>query len=342
MLPYDYINKCNEDPILPLDIQKSVNARDLILAHTAVKHPEAKTIVIDAIDRLILIKHPLINKILEIIAFSMHFNKVQPLYMFITDFKDFAEMQKRRGCEGFYNKLDNLIVIAKKNDDSQYLAGVILHEMVHTVSYFANYYRDEKCKSQAYKQFFHKTFRSECDISTEIKQRKEQYRTEMHQTLQNTRSLYRAENYIDLVRAITDYFKRQMRRVEERYRVALEIYQLITAGYESSEFQSEFVSFYLQQFISSLDYTLNARFPTELELRAVFKFDDMTHTMPKLSKDYLQKFFEFPATQFWKNVVYQIFKSEGILFLQKSRHTLGCIDNSTIYNTPREQRQYLR
>jgi len=94
--------ECTRNPVQPrLRPEDKVDLPSLLLSRTAVRHPEDAAVVKETFEKLIDLRNPLINRMLEITAFSMHHEK---MHIYITDYAEFSMLhRKAASCRGFYD-----------------------------------------------------------------------------------------------------------------------------------------------------------------------------------------------------------------------------------------------
>lgn len=124
--PLECLSKCKSDPVVKLDKNTSSNqVRELLLSRTAVAPGVPVENITKAIDELIELKYPLINRILEVAAYCC---KTGSLHIYFINDRQ-LESSGDKHTNGHYNKTSGLIVIAGHCDITQ----TLIHELTHAV-----------------------------------------------------------------------------------------------------------------------------------------------------------------------------------------------------------------
>lgn len=127
---YEYLDKCNTNPLAKKD-SAATDIRELLLSRTAADPEISVNKITKAIDDLIGLKYPLLNRILEAAAY---YCKIGLLKIYFVNSMDVGSSQSYETHQaGYFNPNHGLIVIA---GSLATIANTLIHELTHAVSYY--------------------------------------------------------------------------------------------------------------------------------------------------------------------------------------------------------------
>jgi len=319
----DYIKACHKRPIVNLNknnlASQNPSVLDLILSKTSAKSETTRRLVVAAFEQLLELKNPLINRMLEITAYSVYFQELFVIY--ITDIDEALKIKDQEGERSVGNYNPTIGIMVCRGDGE--LAGTLIHEITHAITQWLfdtdtlSQSRNAKWLS---KGFFNKHFPRECSryISDEIRRsHRDQYAALLSFCLDTPDGLKVLKAFNSV------YIPRLIKKAKHKHSFAENIYKSITP-YHLLERESEFLSFLLQHFVdkaqSDPDFVFKpfgAKFPELREFQYAAIFQMMCMSMPVLTKVLLRNIFKTEVDQFAKSI-YKLFRHNNVEVLEYS------------------------
>lgn len=141
MNEYDCIDACKSSPLVKLIPGASYTIRDILLSKIAVSPTVTFDQVAKAIDELINLNYPLINRILEV---SAYYCAMGGLFIYCANPSEFESLKLSGEDHGYFNRSNGLIVLSTRLPLSQ----LLIHEMTHAVRLFITINEDRPDVSQ--------------------------------------------------------------------------------------------------------------------------------------------------------------------------------------------------
>ncbi len=127
---HDCLQACKTTPLIKLASEKKYTILDILLSNTAVGPDVTLEHVTKALNELIDLKYPLINRILEVAAY---FCSKNGLFIYCTNPSDYAELSINSGdTAGCFNHHNGLIIVSTLLP----LSRILIHELTHAVRFY--------------------------------------------------------------------------------------------------------------------------------------------------------------------------------------------------------------
>lgn len=246
---YECLDACKKNPLINLTQGSPYTIRDLLLSRTAIGPSVTFQKVTEAIDELISLNYPIINRILEI---SAHYCAMGLLYIYYTDQSNFESLKSTVDEYGHFNPMHGLIVLSTNLPLSQ----LLIHELTHAVRYFIginkNVHFVVKQHSDFCKNEFTKLF-SQALVNTQLTSDERKELASMEEDAQEIRQLMvknrcTMEKWSKIMDSARERFGIRRQNFHARQQFRRNFYDAFKP-YQESEYAEEFLPFFLQHFV---------------------------------------------------------------------------------------------
>lgn len=249
---YECIKACVGNPIVVLDPCSSSSIQDLLLSRIAVGPNVTFDQIKKAIDELIDLNYPLINRILEV---SAYYCSLSMLSIYCANPTEFESLKLGEDNQGYFNARNNLIVVSTRMPLSQSL----IHELTHAVRRYIMISPDptatrhqEFCKNR-FPTFFKQTFKDTQPTSDEKAELDSIERdaaewSRLGVALAPKLSSVEWEKMINRDRVGSEIFHARRSNVRAQQQLRRDFYDVFN-GYKESDYAEEFLPFFLQHFV---------------------------------------------------------------------------------------------
>lgn len=301
--PLECRSRCKDNPIVKLDKNfSSSQVRELLLSRTAAAPGVPLENITNAIDELIELKYPLINRILEVAAY---FCKVGSLNIYFINDRH-LESSDNKHTDGRFDE-SGLIVIAGHCD----IPKTLIHELTHAVRYYIKGINE---LANRHWKFCKKEFSAIFPLALKTNQAPEQEQNEL---------------------AATKFFTSQQRhRLAAQKLLRTQFYSFFKP-YNRSDYGEEFLPFFLGQFVSLSKQAEIYSSPCDdflpanrCHVRLSELLDRMYCSLPSnILDDFIKGDFRFALEHYLDNKRNLVLKLEDSRFYQNSNEPLR-INNS--------------
>lgn len=242
---------CRVRPLIKLDVKvdRRYTVRELLLSTIAIGPNVPSNIVINAIDQLINLQCPIINRILEVSAFYRAFGG---LSIYCANSNEFSKLKTQHENFGYFSAADNLILVSSGID----IAQSIIHELTHAVHHFVTTSHDEKVTTYLnfIKFIFPKLFREAktkpneplMHEKAELALIEERKRTFLNEYRLSSPQVQFAN--LDRLTAASQVFQAQISNVTALRLQRVRFFDRF-APYHESDQSKEFLPFFLEEFV---------------------------------------------------------------------------------------------
>lgn len=246
---YECIEACKSNPLVTLNPDSSYTIRDILLSKTAVGAGVTFNQVAKAIDELIQLKCPLINRMLEVAAFHC---AIDELFIYFTNRSECKVAGFDSSGHGKFYEKSGVIVVQTNLP----LSELLMHELTHAVDYFISRNEDQLSAKRSRKTFstlFSQAMKNTSPLLTE--------QNEISSISQNADALGRImvehapkcssrewNQMMDRSRMCSSIFRNRRQNVTAKQELRRVLYREMLP-YPEFEYSSEFLPTFLEHFV---------------------------------------------------------------------------------------------
>ena len=249
---YECLDACKRNPLVKLIPGTACTVRDLLLSRIAVGPGVTLQQVTQALDQLIALKYPLINRILEAAAsFCNH----SLLSIYCANPGEFESLKLGEHNQGYFDPHNAIIVVSTRLP----LSEVLIHELTHAIKHYVMVHREvpavrhqQFCKHE-FPNAFSNALKSTGPTASEVEeladiQYKAKYVGESVHILMRGKSYEEQSAIFDRCRDRSDIFNVRRQKVVDAQRFRKDFFDCFKL-YRDADCAEEFLPFFLQKFV---------------------------------------------------------------------------------------------